>query len=120
MKATGDVPEVAVMVDGPAYNIEWPSHWHIHNSFGHLEMQRALNALLPIYPKEPFYGILTDTHRPQTPEWSSKMVKAMLCPLASRRSRLASAANRLIRFCDAPYQIKRTGSAWVCLRCMGY
>lgn len=76
MEATGEVPEVAVMVDGPMYNIGWPSHWHIYESFGHLEMQRALNALYKIYPGKKFYGILTDTHRPQTPGWSSKMIEA--------------------------------------------
>ncbi len=76
MEATGDVPVVAVMVDGPMYDIKWPAHWKIHESRGHLEMQRALNALLALYPNEPFYGILTDTHRPQTPDWSRKMVAA--------------------------------------------
>ncbi len=76
MRATGEVPEVAVMVDGPFYDISWPTHWHIHNSFGHLEMQRALNELLAKYPRQPFYGILTDTHRPQTPGWASKLSAA--------------------------------------------
>lgn len=76
MEATGEVPPVAVMVDGPMYDIKWPSHWKIHESHGHLEMQRALNALYRLYPNEPWYGILTDTHRPQTPLWSTKMVEA--------------------------------------------
>jgi hypothetical protein len=73
MRDTGEIPTCAVMVDGPMYPIEWPTHWKIHNSFGHLEMQRGLNALLKMYPNEPFYGILTDTHRPQTPEWATKL-----------------------------------------------
>ena len=76
MRASGEVPKVAVMVDGPMYDIHWPTHWSIHNSFGHLEMQRALNALLALYPQEKFYGILTDTHRPQTPGWATKLSEA--------------------------------------------
>lgn len=76
MRATGEIPAVAVMVDGPMYQIDWPTHWKVHNSFGHLEMQRALNQLLLLYPKEPFYGLLTDTHRPQTPGWATKLAEA--------------------------------------------
>lgn len=76
MRATGEVPQVAVMVDGPFYQIDWPTHWKIHNSFGHLEMAGALNALLALYPNEPFYGILTDTHRPQTFGWATKLSEA--------------------------------------------
>ena len=74
MEATGDVPEVAVMVDGPMYNdVKWPAHWHIHQSYGHLEMQRALNSLYRLYPNEKTYGILTDQSRPMTPKWSSTL-----------------------------------------------
>lgn len=76
MRAAGEIPKVSVMVDGPMYDIKWPTHWNIHNSFGHLEMQGALNALLAMYPNEPFYGILTDTHRPQTLGWASKLSEA--------------------------------------------
>jgi len=76
MRDAGEIPMCAVMVDGPMYNIKWPTHWKIHNSFGHLEMQGALNTLLQLYPSEKFYGILTDTHRPQTPGWASKLSEA--------------------------------------------
>lgn len=76
MQATGDVPECAVMVDGPRYDIEWPAHWHIHESGGHLEMQRSLNALFRLHPNEPSYGLLSDQSRPQTPGWSSTLEAA--------------------------------------------
>ena len=76
MEATGCVPECAIMVDGPAYDIDWPAHWHIHQSTEHLEMQLALNQLFALYPDEPCYGVLTDTSRPQTKEWASKLEAA--------------------------------------------
>lgn len=76
MRDAGEIPLCAVMVDGPMYNIHWPTHWKIHNSFGHLEMAGSLNTLLALYPHEPFYGILTDTHRPQTPGWATKLAEA--------------------------------------------
>lgn len=76
MQETGCVPECAVMVDGPAYDIEWPSHWHIHQSSEHLEMQLALNSLFALYPDEPSYGVLTDTSRPQSKDWASKLEAA--------------------------------------------
>lgn len=73
MIAAGDVPDVAVMLDGPAYQIEWPAHWHIHVADEHLEFQRALNALLKAHPHEPTYGILTDHCRPETEGWAEIM-----------------------------------------------
>lgn len=76
MGHAGEVPEVAVMVDGPMYRIEWPKHWHIYESFGHMEMQRALNALYRLHPAEKTYGILTDQSRPVTPGWATKMEAA--------------------------------------------
>lgn len=76
MKETGQVPDTVVMVDGPMYNIEWPSHWKIHESYGHMEMQRALNALYRLYPNEKTYGVLTDQSRPATPLWATKMEEA--------------------------------------------
>lgn len=76
MEATDCVPECAVMVDGPSYDIQWPAHWHIHHSTEHLEMQLALNQLFALYPDEPCYGVLTDTSRPQTKAWASKLEAA--------------------------------------------
>lgn len=76
MEATGCVPKCAVMVDGPRYDIIWPKHWDVHYSNEHLEMQLALNSLFALYPDEPCYGVLTDTSRPQTKEWASKLEAA--------------------------------------------
>lgn len=73
MKATGDMPPVAVMVDGPMYDIDWPAHWHVHNSLEHLEMQLGLNTLFKFHPDEPWYGIMADHARPKTPGWSKKL-----------------------------------------------
>lgn len=83
MEATGEVPKVAVMIDGPHYNIKWPSHWHVHESHGHMEMQRSLNLLYKFYPDEKCYGILTDQSRPQTPLWASKLEEACVTRLIS-------------------------------------
>jgi len=119
MKATGDVPEVAVMVDGPAYDIDWPAHWHIHNSHGHLEMQRALNALLPLYPDAPFYGLLTDTHRPQTPDWSRKMVEAagsgsiVICNTTKHRFNPRTGLRRVTTLCFGGDLIRAIGWVWL-------
>lgn len=73
MEATGDMPPVAVMVDGPMYDIEWPAHWHVHSSLEHLEMQLALNTLFKFHPDEPWYGIMADHARPKTAGWSKKL-----------------------------------------------
>lgn len=73
MIETGDVPRVAVMIDGPQYEMVFPTHWRIHQSEVHLEMQRALNLLFKLYPNEPWYGLLTDHSRPLTRNWSQKI-----------------------------------------------
>ncbi len=76
MEATDCVPKCAIMVDGPHYDIKWPSHWDVHYSNQHLEMQLALNSLFALYPDEPCYGVLTDTSRPKTQDWASKLEAA--------------------------------------------
>ena len=76
MRVTGEIPKCAVMVDGREYDIEWPSHWKIHQSDEHLEMQLAINELFALYPNEPTYGLLTDQARPESKGWSSKMESA--------------------------------------------
>ena len=119
MKATGDVPKVAVMVDGPAYTLDWPEHWDIHNSQGHLEMQRSLNALLKLYPNEPFYGILTDTHRPQTPEWSKRMVEAagsgsiVICNTTKHRFNPRTGLRRVTTLAFGGDLIRAIGWIWL-------
>ena len=77
MIETGDVPLVAVMIDGPSYDMVWPAHWRIHQSSEHLEMQRALNALFKLYPHEPWYGLITDHSRPETRDWSYQIEQAV-------------------------------------------
>lgn len=63
------------MIDGPDYDLIWPGHWKIHQSDTHLEMQRALNALFKLYPNEAWYGLITDHSRPETGDWSKKIVE---------------------------------------------
>ena len=74
-----DVPEVAVMIDGPMYDMVFPSNWKIHQSSNHLEMQRALNLLFKFYPNEPWYGLLTDHSRPETKSWS-RIIESHITP----------------------------------------
>lgn len=69
IKESGDKPDVAVMVDGDPYDIEWPESWHIHKSEEHLELQQAMNALFRLHPNEKTYGMLVDHTRPGTPGW---------------------------------------------------
>lgn len=76
MQAVGELPKVAVMIDGPHYDIDWPSHWHIYQSNDHLELQKAINWLFEKHPNEPFYGFLADHARPRTPDWSAKLAKS--------------------------------------------
>jgi hypothetical protein len=72
-----EVPRVAVMIDGPQYDMVWPSHWRIHQSDVHLEMGGALNLLYKLYPNEPWYGLITDHSRPLTRNWSQKIESAI-------------------------------------------
>ena len=119
MRATGEIPTVAVMVDGPMYNIHWPTHWKIHNSFGHLEMQRSLNALLALYSNEPFYGILTDTHRPQTPAWSTKMIEAagtgsiVICNTTKHRHNPRTGLRRVTTLTFGGDLVRAIGWVWL-------
>ncbi len=68
-----DAP-VAVMVDACRYRLDFPAHWHIHESSDHLEMAGALNTLLRLYPDEPWYGVMTDHARPQTERFTHELV----------------------------------------------
>jgi hypothetical protein len=70
MAATGDVPEVAVMIDDdPAIYraVEWPAHWHVHVAHEHMELTRAVNTLLSLHPGRDCYGLFGDHFRPLTP-----------------------------------------------------
>jgi hypothetical protein len=73
IRDTGDIPPAAVMVDGPAYDIEWPENWKIYQSDDHLEMQKAINILFENHPNEPWYGLLADHARPKSANWSKKL-----------------------------------------------
>ena len=66
---SGDKPEVAVMLDGEPYDIDWPEGWHIHIAPEHLELQRAMNLLLKLHPNEKTYGMIVDHTRPRYPGW---------------------------------------------------
>ena len=119
MKATGEVPETAVMVDGPMYNIEWPANWHVYESFGHLEMQRALNALLEKHPNEPTYGILTDQSRPITPLWASKLEEAAgtgyiaMCNTTRQRFNPRTGLRRITTICVGGELVRALGWIWL-------
>ena len=119
MRATGEVPETAAMVDGPMYQIEWPSNWHIYESFGHLEMQRALNALLRHHPSEKTYGILTDQSRPITPEWASKLEAAAgdwniaMCNTTKPRTNPRTGLRRVTTICVGGDLVRRIGWIWL-------
>ena len=119
MTATGEVPEVAVMVDGPMYQIDWPKHWHIHESYGHMEMQRALNALLKEHPNEPTYGILTDQSRPITPEWATKLEAAAgswniaMCNTTRPRTNPRTGLKRVTTICVGGDLVRAIGWIWL-------
>lgn len=69
-KAAGEVPPVAVMIDDDPKvyeSIKFPAHWHIHVAPEHLEMTRAHNMLLGMYPGRACYGWFADHFRPLTP-----------------------------------------------------
>lgn len=119
MEVTGEVPEVAVMVDGPMYQIDWPKHWHIHESYGHLEMQRALNALYKLYPNEKSYGILTDQSRPITPKWATKLEEAAgdglisMCNTTKNRVNPRTGLRRITTTCTGGNLIRAIGWVWL-------
>lgn len=119
MKATGEVPETAVMVDGPMYNIEWPHNWHVYESFGHLEMQRALNTLLEKHPNEKTYGILTDQSRPITPQWASKLEAAAgdryiaMCNSTRHRTNPRTGLRRMTTICIGGELVRAIGWIWL-------
>ena len=76
MWKAGDVPEVAVMMDGCEYeDIDWPLHWKIHSSEEHLEMGGSLNLLMKLHPDEERYGLLTDHSRPLSEGWAETLEK---------------------------------------------
>lgn len=119
MQATGEVPEVAVMVDGPMYQIDWPKHWHVHESYGHMEMQRALNALLRLHPQEKNYGILTDQSRPITPLWASKLEAAAedrymaMCNTTKPRRNPRTGLRRVTTICVGGELVRAIGWIWL-------
>lgn len=78
-RATGEVPEAAVMIDDDpdVYGaVEWPAGWRVHSIAGHVEMVAATNELLRLYPGRPAYGINCDHARPRTAGWWSRLVAA--------------------------------------------
>lgn len=119
MRLTGEIPEVAVMVDGPMYDIKWPEHWHIHESYGHLEMQLALNALYKLYPNEKNYGLLTDQSRPQTPGWATKLEEAAgnrliaMCNTTKNRVNPRTGLRRITTTCTGGDLIRAIGWVWL-------
>ncbi len=118
MRLTGDIPDVAVMVDGAMYDIDWPANWHIHESYGHLEMQRSLNALYRLYPNEKCYGLLTDQSRPVTPEWSKKLEEAAgsgfmaMCNTTKNRINPRTGLRRVTTICTGGDLIRAVGWVW--------
>ena len=119
MEITGEVPECAVMVDGPMYDIKWPKNWHIHESYGHLEMQMALNSLLKLHPNEPFYGILADQSRPQTPLWATKLIEASagkyisMCNTTKNRINPRTGLRRMTTICVPGDLVREIGWIWL-------
>lgn len=119
MEAAGEVPETAVMVDGPMYDIKWPANWHVHESYGHLEMQRALNALFRLYPHEKSYGILTDQSRPITPHWASKLEHAAgdgfiaMCNTTKPRTNPRTGLRRVTTICVGGDLVRAIGWIWL-------
>lgn len=78
MKACGEVPDAAVMIDGNegGYDgVKWPENWHIHHATEHLEFIAGLNALAKFHPDD-WYGVLPDHSRPASKNWSSRLVSA--------------------------------------------
>lgn len=78
-KATGDTRDAAVMIDDDPDKyrlVRWPKGWDIHVASEHLEMTRAMNTLLGMYPGKPCYGFFGDHFRPMTPMFD-KLTKAV-------------------------------------------
>lgn len=76
MEDAGEIPEAAVMIDGPMepyHGVPWPASWHIHLASEHLEFQRSLNALYALHPNEKNYGVITDHARPLNAEWATEL-----------------------------------------------
>ncbi len=119
MKATGEIPAVAVMVDGPMYQIDWPRHWYIYQSFGHLEMQRALNTLFKSHPNEKTYGLLTDQSRPITPLWATKLEEAAgtgaiaMCNTTKPRTNPRTGLRRVTTICVGGELVRALGWIWL-------
>lgn len=80
MRATGDVPEVAVRVDGAPWDgypeLDWPQHWDMVWAGEHVELTAAINGLLARYPGRGFYAMFGDHFRPLTPGWSKALIEA--------------------------------------------
>lgn len=69
-EALEPMPFVAVMIDDdPAKyaDVKWPPYWDVHVAPEHLEMTRANNMLLEMYPSHKCYGWFGDHFRPRTP-----------------------------------------------------
>lgn len=119
MEQTGEVPECAVMVDGPMYDIKWPKHWHIHESHGHLEMQRALNALFKLHPNEKHYGLLSDQSRPMTPNWATTLEMASgkthisFCNTTKNRMNPRTGLRRITTACIPGDLAREIGWVWL-------
>lgn len=80
MRATGDVPEVAVRIDGPPWDgypeLDWPEHWDMVWAGERVELTAAINGLLARYPGRGFYAHFSDHFRPLTPGWSKALIEA--------------------------------------------
>ncbi len=118
MRASGCVPDVAVMIDGQAYDIDWPKHWEIHQSDEHLEMQLALNQLFALYPNEPCYGVLTDTSRPISSQWASRLEAAAgtsaisMCNTTKHRMNPDTGKRRITSYCLGGDLARAVGWVW--------
>jgi hypothetical protein len=119
MEQAGEVPETAVMVDGPMYQIAWPKNWHVYESYGHMEMQRAMNYLLREHPNEKHYGILTDQSRPITPQWASKLEAAAgpwdmaMCNTTRPRTNPRTGLRRVTTICVGGDLVRAIGWIWL-------
>lgn len=119
VKETGDIPPVAVMVDGPAYDIEWPENWHIYQSDAHLEMQLSVNNLFEMHTNEPWYGVMADHARPKSKNWSktlSDIAESGFVAVADCGKRIINPKTRLERLniaCWPGDLIREMGWFWL-------